>query len=169
MKKICYLFLFLLLAPNLYAAYWSIKEYNDSGSGLTFSVAHIENDQGYTVEIYKDQADAIRLRFSGSNQFGLLSTEYCPSFQVDDFKIFNRSINDAKCIQHENWAEFVLGYLVDGYIDSTALYRVQNGSTLAFRMMFVNGGYHETDFTLAGSSRVLLSALGTDVMIRKDR
>lgn len=150
-------------------AYWSVIEHNDLDTGNAIQVAHIKNQDGYSIEIYKDQINAVRLRFTSSEKHGLISSQYCPSFQVDSFKIFNRSINDAICIKHGQWSEFVLGYLENDNVESTALYRIQNGNKLVFRFMLAADGYEETTFTLAGSSRVILNVLGATTFIRKSQ
>lgn len=169
MKKILYLFLSLFLCLNVQAAFWSVIEQNDTDTGNAINIAQIKNEDGYRIEIYKDQNDAVRLRFTSSNKHGLISSEHCPSFQVDNYKIFNRSINDANCIRHSKWAEFVLGYLTEETIQSTALYRIQNGNVLTFRYIMENDGYQQTSFSLSGSSRVILGVLGPETFIQKNR
>ncbi len=166
--KACIFFVFLVF-PSVLFAEWKVITHNDIDTGQTIDVAHIKNNDGYSIEIYKDVNGAVRSRFNTSKKYGRLTKNLCPSFQIDAHQIFNRSINNAKCISHSDWVEFVLGYLVDYNIDSTPLYRMQNGNTLTFRFAMETDGYRETSFTLAGSSRVLLQALGTEVFIRKTR
>ena len=169
MKIIFYTILFSLLPLNINAAYWQIVESNDENNTLLTDVAQIQNEEGFVIQIYLDEYSEVKLRFKGSQKYSQLSSEYCPTFQVDNYTLFNRSFDGEKCTQTENSFEYGLGNIEFGRIDSTALYRIQNGNILSFRFIHKNEGYGETQFTLTGSSRIILNILGPETVIRKTR
>ena len=127
-------------------------------------VAHTENKDGYSLEIYRDANDVIRTRFN-MNPLDRLGDRNCPTFQVDGRPAGNRSINDAPCISQGAWAEFVLGYITDDKVTSTTMHNLMNGNNITYRFILQETGYAETTFSLAGSKRVLLDVLGKNLVV----
>ena len=145
------------------AAEWNIITHNDMDSNTSTSVAIIKNESDYTLEIYKDSVDAVRARFTLSRSLIRFPNDFCPTFQIDSGEPKNRSINDAPCLSGEIWAEFILGYVENGQIKSSAVVGLMNGIAIRFRFLLDNGDYRETLFSLRGSKRAMSAALGEGV------
>ena len=159
---LCYL-AFVSSATN--AAEWNIIMHNDMDSNIVTSVAIIKNANGYTLEIYKDSVDAVRARFTLNRNLIRFPDNFCPTFQIDKGEPKNRSVNDAPCLSGDTWAEFILGYVKNGDINSSAIVGLMNGVGLRFRFMLENGDYHETLVSLRGSKRAMSAALGDGVSV----
>ncbi len=165
-QDLCYaLLLGLLFKANSVFAVWEVMALTDAGDSSTTQVAYTENEAGYSLEIYRDDVDAIRARFSLNRKLEQLAKRHCPTFQVDSRLLDNRSINDAPCITDVGWSEFVLGYVRDNVVNSAKLNALVNGNTITFRYMLENGAYEETSFSLLGSKRSTLTVIGGDIII----
>ncbi len=169
MKTAFQILILFFLPLTIHAAFWQVVESNDENNTIAKDLAQIQNNDGFKIQIFLDEYSEVKLRFTSSSKVGALSDKICPSFQVDNYTTFNRSFNGDECIVNGNTYEYGLGSIELEHIDSTALYRIQNGNQLFFRYMFENEGYGETSFTLAGSSRIILSVLGSEIVIRKTR
>ena len=84
-----------VMPTTVNAAEWNIITHNDMNSNTNTSVAIIENESGYTLEIYKDSVDAVRARFTLVNGLLRFPDNFCPTFQIDSGMPSNRSINDG--------------------------------------------------------------------------
>ena len=147
------------------AAEWNTITHSDMDSNTTTSVAIIKNDDGYTLEVYKDSVDAVRARFTLAKELISIPVNFCPTFQIDSGQPTNRSVNDAPCLSDKTWAEFILGYIENGQVNSSAIAGIMNGVTLKLRFMLENGDYRETLFSLRGSKRAMSSALGANISV----
>jgi hypothetical protein len=167
MKRYRYIILILILFPAFTHAEWDTVIYTNIDNNLQSKVAHTENDAGYSLEIYRDANGAIRSRFNmnGNNR---LAEKHCPTYQIDTRNFQNRSINDAPCISHRKWAEFVLGYIIDNQVISTQLHNLMNGNRITYRFVLENSGYSTTSFSLSGSKQTLIEALGNKLQILTD-
>ena len=154
-----------MLISRPLAAGWDIISSSDSFSNNPTQIAYTENEQGYSLEIYRDGVGAIRSRFSLNRPLDQLAERHCPTFQIDTRLIGNRSINDAPCITDMDWSEFVLGYVNDEEVKSPKLYALVNGITITYRYMLDNGSYEETSFSLSGSKRATLTVIGGNINI----
>ncbi len=157
------LFLCVLLVKPANAAEWNIIMHSDMDSNTTTSVAIIENESGYTLEIYKDSVDAVRARFTLAEGLIRFPDNFCPTFQIDSGQPKNRSINDAPCLSDKTWAEFILGYVENEQVSSSTVAGLMNGVGLRFRFLLENGDYRETLFSLRGSKRAMSTALGVNI------
>ena len=157
--------LVLLLAPFQVSAEWKIITHTDTNNDSQTQVAYSQNEDGYSLEIYKDSVGAIRSRFSLNTALDMFAKRSCPTYQIDTRLLDNRSINDAPCLTDLAWSEFVLGYISNFNVTSEKLNALMNGSTVTFRFMLENGSYKETQFSLAGSKRATLSVLGENITI----
>ncbi len=157
--------LFLIICPILAHAEWTVITHTDTNSNTETQVAYTQNEEGYSLEIYKDNVGAIRSRFSLNAALDMLAKRSCPTYQIDSTLIDNRSINDAPCLTDLAWSEFILGYTENRIVSSDKLNALMNGGTITFRFILENGSYKETNFSLSGSKRATLSALGPDVSI----
>ena len=160
---VLFLVLGLIVFPSS-AADWNIVTHSDLDTNVITSVAIVENDQGYSLEIYKDSVDAVRARFTIAPGLLRFPENFCPTFQIDRGVARNRSINDAPCLSGNNWSEFILGYVVNGAVQSRAISGLMNGVGLRFRFRLENGDYRETVFSLTGSKRAISTALGTGIV-----
>lgn len=149
----------------IHAADWNTITHNDLDSDTLTSVAIVKNNQGFTLEIYKDSVNAIRARFSLGNNLISFPDNFCPTFQIDKGSPKNRSINDAPCLSDDTWAEFILGYVENNHVESDSIAGLMNGVNLRFRFMLKNGDYRETLFSLLGSKRAMSTALGENVQV----
>jgi hypothetical protein len=157
--------LFVLSPLSASAAEWKIVMHNDMDTNTITSIAIIKNENGETLEIYKDSVNAVRARFTLSRNLLQFPDNFCPTFQIDSGEPTNRSVNDAPCLSAKTWAEFILGYVENGNISSSAVVDLMNGVGLRFRFMLENGDYRETLFSLRGSKRAMSAALGTGVSV----
>lgn len=158
----------LLAAPAVAGAEWSIVTHN-TADGATTRTAHIANKDGYTLEIYRDANNVIRTHF-GMNAYNRLNGKTCPTYQVDKRPAQNRSIHDAPCLAQAQWAEYIMGYITDDQVTSTAMHNLLNGNTITYRFILRgDSGYTETTFTLAGSKRVLLEVLGKNLVVSTEK
>jgi hypothetical protein len=159
------LVLILLIIPFSASAEWKVITHTDTNNETETQVAYSKNEDGYSLEIYKDSVGAIRSRFSLSTALDMFAKRSCPTYQIDSRMLDNRSINDAPCLTDLAWSEFVLGYITNFNVTSKRLNALMNGSTVTFRFMLENGSYGETQFSLAGSKRATLSVLGENITI----
>ncbi len=169
LKQYVILIVCLLGTPVSAVAEWKIVTHTDTDDNTNMQVAYTENNDGYNLEIYRDVSGAIRSRFSTNNVLFRLADKNCPTFQVDSRRALNRSINDAMCISNQQWAEFILGYIIDNEVKSTALHNMMNGNNITYRFLLENGGYGETQFSLFGSKKVLTSIFGNQLTVRTDK
>ena len=165
MRRNIILTLFLLTLSVQSQARWEVMSHTDTDSGDQTRVATIENDDGYKLEIYRDVNDVIRLKFNIRNSYELLANKQCPTFQVDERQLSNRSINDAPCLSQPRWAEYVIGYITDKSVLSLPLHNLMNGNVIYFRFIMGNENYAETSFSLSGSKAMLNGALGKDLVV----
>ncbi len=157
--------LILVLCPIFGHAEWDVITHTDTNNNSETQVAYTQNEEGYSLEIYKDNVGAIRSRFSLSAALDIFAKRSCPTYQIDKTVLDNRSINDAPCLTELAWSEFILGYTENRTVNSEKLNALMNGSTITFRFMLENGSYKETNFSLSGSKRATLSALGPGISI----
>ena len=153
----------LLLSSFSVSAEWEVITHTNTNSEIQTQVAFNENKDGYTLEIYKDSVEAIRLRFSLKTKFDVFSKVICPSYQIDTSMTVNRSINEAPCLTDRVWSEYILAYVNNFNVSSSKLDAFMNGSKVIFRFMLENGSYMETEFSLDGSKRATLSVLGDNI------
>ena len=155
----------LLLAPLPAYSAWNVIQHDDAAGAAATEMATTRNEAGYTLEIYRDTADAVRARLTLPGPLLSFADGVCPTYQIDRGAAVNRSVHDALCLAGPDWSEFVLGYVADGHVASSSLLAIMNGITIVFRFKLENGDYRRTEFSLQGSKRALSSALGEDISI----
>ena len=159
------LFLLSMSVHSQAQTQWEVMSHTDTDSGYQTRIATIENDDGYKLGVYRDVNDVIRLKFNIRNGFELLADKQCPTFQVDDRQLSNRSINDAPCLSQPRWAEYVIGYITENSVLSLPLHNLMNGNDIYYRFLMDNGNYTETSFSLSGSKAILNGALGENLVV----
>ena len=165
-KSLLLVTLCLLLMSLPTRAEWQTITHNDLDNNTLTSVAIVKNQDSYTFEIYRDSVDAIRARFTLSDNLLSFPGNFCPTFQIDAGIPRNDSINNAPCLSGATWAEFILGYVENDLLESSTVTGLMNGVNLKFRFMLANGDYRETLFSLVGSKRAVTAALGEDIIVR---
>lgn len=155
----------LLLCPAFVFAEWNVITHTNINDNTETKVARIKNEEGYTLEIYKDNVGAIRSRFSLNSDLDKFANRSCPTYQIGRFTLDNRSVNDAPCLTDMTWSEFILGYSENFVVSSKKLNAFLNGNTVIFRFILDNGSYQETVFSLSGSKRAVLSSFGSGITI----
>ena len=158
----------LTAAPLVASAEWTIVTHPGTDNNTSTRVAHVSNQDGYSLDIYRDANNVIRTRF-GMNMVDRLNGMNCPTFQVDKRPAQNRSINDAPCLSQGNWAEYILGYINNEQVMSTAMHNLMNGNTITYRFILRDAGYGETSFSLAGSKGILLEVLGKNLGVLTEK
>ncbi len=161
--------LIILVSPFKVLAEWKVEKYKSNNPDYSINVAVTENDEGFKLEIYRDENGVIRSRFSTENTPYRMNSQYCPTFDIVRRGMQNVSINGESCLGENNWAEFILGYIVGDEVNSTILYNFMNGSEITYRFMLQPYGYGETSFSLSNSKRILLEALGYDLVVSTEK
>lgn len=136
---------------------WFLVIHADKDTNAEIHIARSENDDKYSLEIYQDKNHAIRLRFSMNFNTDRLDTRHCPTYQIDDHPPLNHSLNDAPCIIHEKWAEFLIGEPAN--TDNSQVKQLILGEQIIFRFILDNGQYRETLFSLSGSGKIIKDTL----------
>ncbi len=154
-----------LLCQSVVWAQWTISSHADTTGGENTWVAQIRNEAGYLLEIYRDSGDAVRGRFTLASGLLAFAEKSCPTFQVDAGRAMNLSINNAPCVSHALWAEYILGYIKDDGIESSLLLEIMHGMNMTFRFRLKNGDYGATHFPLQGSKRALEQVIGANITI----
>lgn len=155
----------LSAAPAPVFADWTVVMTRPEGATADTTIAHSQNTDGYVLEIYRDSGGAIRSRFTLDAGLTSLPERSCPTFQIDRWPSINQSLNGAKCLSTDRWAEFILGYVADKKVISPRLLTFLNGINITFRFRLAAGDYRETQFSLLGSKRSMTEAIGTDVVV----
>lgn len=155
----------VLLSAAAAQAQWALVTQPLEGAQVETTLARIRNDSGHVLELYRDGAAAIRARFTLPEGQLAFAEGYCPTMQVDRWQPVNRSINDASCLTTTNWAEFVVGFVLESKVQSDRLLQFMNGNLLTVRYRLAGGDYRDTQFSLAGSKRSLGAAIGADVVV----
>jgi len=165
----CYGYLILCLSlihyPAVTIAEWVVNPNTINESAGTTTVAHNANDQGYTLEVYKDADQAIRVRFSLYEGLLRLQQGHCPTYQIDRDPPANRSYNGDSCITTDASAEYLFGTIQGRQITSAPMFGIMNGNNITFRFKLENGDYRETQISLAGSKRSLTSVVGQNINV----
>ncbi len=138
-------------------AEWFLVIHADRETNEETYLAHSENEDKYSLELYRDKNGATRLRFSMNFNTDRLDDQHCPTYQIDDHELRNYSLNDAPCIMHNKWAEFLVGDPANP--DASQISNLIIGNRIIFRFILDNGSYKETQFSLTGSGKIIKEAL----------
>lgn len=167
MKNIVQKIIFILLfCPVFVLAEWSVVTHTNTNDNTETQVARTKNEEGYILEIYKDNIGAIRSRFSLNTELDKFAKRSCPTYQIGRYTLDNRSVNDAPCLTELSWSEFILGYEENSVISSRKLNAFLDGNNVIFRFMLDNGSYQETQFSLSGSKRAVITSFGSGITIK---
>lgn len=147
------------------AAQWAVVTETLEGTQSAATLARIRNDAGYTLGLYRDGGGAIRARFTLPDGLTQFEEGHCPTLQVDRWAPDNRSVNDAACVAGGQWAEYIVGFVRNGAVQSARLLQIMNGNAATLRFRLAGGDYRETAFSLSGSKRSLSTAIGADVVV----
>lgn len=160
--------LVLSLSPGEARPEWTVAELEDIKPGEEAQVAFTENEEGYSLEIYRDSINAVRGRFTLAGELLGFAERDCATYQIDRGVPRNRSVNNAPCLSTDKWSEYILGYIENNHIASSPLLAIMNGINIVFRFKLENGDYRTTSFSLQGSKRALTEVLGENVNVGPD-
>ncbi len=158
--------LIVCLLPLSASAQWRVNQRSIAPSGAKGLVAHTENDSGYALELYKDGDAAVRIRLNLPDNLMNLRKGACPTYQIDLGKPDNRSYDASPCSGTAHRPEIITGRIEDKQIRSDLLLQIMNGNTITFRFRLEPGDYRETSFSLAGSKRSMITAIGKDIRVQ---
>jgi len=164
-KRFYLLNIILILAPCTAFAQWATIASSGAEMPTTGPIAFSENTGDYRLEIYKDSENLIKSRFILKKGLLALSSDICPTYQIDNGTAKNNSIDNSACIFNSGSAEYIIGKVVNNQVKSSVLVALMEGITLSFRFRLKNGDYRETAFSLAGSKRSLTTVIGGQISV----
>lgn len=136
---------------------WRVAQDTPEGSSARIDVAIVENDSGHSLELYRDDAQIVRGRFTIRGGFDTIDPGSCPTYRVDERPANRVTFAGQRCHILPKQAEFTLGPAEEA--QNRPLRRIMNGSRLVFRYRLANGTYRETAFTLRGSKYALTTVI----------
>lgn len=149
----------LLLSAGA-GAQWNVVQRSELPYAGGAGVAEQKNDAGHLLQVYRDEGNEVRLRFTLRPGLKRLAPGSCPTFHVNEREPMNRSEDGSSCLAGLDWAEFVIARIDGNRSVSLPLHWLMNGDTVAYRYRLEHGGYQETRFGLRGSNRAIGQALG---------
>ncbi len=158
-----------LIMPVPVWAQWTVEIHEAYESGEQIKAAVTRNNDGYKLEVYRDENGVVRSRFSTEKTLTRIDSQYCPTFDVVNRGMQNVSINGESCLVESSWTEFILGYINNNQVISNPLYNFMNGREIVYRFKKFPYGYAETSFSLNRSKQALLEALGFNLTVQTDK
>jgi hypothetical protein len=156
--------LILLLASTGAQAQWQVVS-NDKPPPA--HLAQAINQDGARLQIFRDAADKVHLRFRLHPGFDQLTG--CPTFQVSGKPPVHQSSDGSPCAFGDNWADFSLGQIHNSQLNSLTLHRIMNGEEITLRYTLKNHRYGEARFSLDGSKQAVIEVIGQRVGISADK
>ncbi len=142
---------------------WNVRPAVDAKANPWAVVGSAGGDE---LALFRDKNNLVHLRFSIAGNFNRLAPKHCPTFQFDTSPPLYHLAIDQSCHIDNKHALIDLGTVRNRVLVSAAVDQLMNGTQIAFRYVSADGGYHETDFPLNGSSPAIRRALGRDVRVR---
>ena len=130
-------------------------------------VAQAASGDGARLQVFRDTTDEVRLRFLLRPGFDQLTG--CPTFQVSGKPPVHQSSDGSPCANGGTWADFSLGRIRNGQLNSLTLHRIMNGEEITFRYTLKDHRYGEARFSLTGSKQAVLDVIGQRVGITADK
>ncbi len=158
--------IFILCMPIAGFAQWAISKDTQMPSEKSTQIAYTTNPDGYKLEIFMDKEQMIHSRFIIKTGMLKLSSETCPTYQIDNGMAINNSINGNSCISNSQWVDYIIGNLQNRTVNSSIPSSLMDGNTLSFRFRLESGDYRETKFSLSGSKRSIVSVIGEQVLVK---
>lgn len=153
----------LLLPFAATAALWNVRPAPDA-KAMPWAV--VSSAGGDELAVFRDKDNQVRLRFSIAGTFNRLAPKHCPTFQFDAVPTLYHLPLEQGCRVDSKHALIDLGTVRNRVLVSAAVDQLMNGTHIEFRYVSADGGYHEADFPLKGSSLAIRRALGRDVRVR---
>ena len=145
------------------AALWNLRPAPDAKASPW---AVVSSPAGDELAVFRDKNNEVHLRFSIAGNFNHLAPSHCPTFQFDSAPPLYHPPLDESCHIDKKHALIDLGTVRNRVLVSAAVDALMNGTQIEFRYLSADGGYHEADFPLKGSSVAIRRALGRDVRVR---
>jgi len=130
-------------------------------------VAQAISQDGARLQVFRDAGDEVRLRFLLRPGFDQLTG--CPTFQVTGKPPVHQSSDGSPCANGGTWADFSLGRIRNGQLNSLTLHRIMNGDEIIFRYTLKNHRYGEARFSLIGSKQSVIQVIGQRVGITAEK
>jgi hypothetical protein len=153
----------LLLPLAASAALWNVRP---APEAKAYPWAVVSSAAGDELAVYRGKDNQVHLRFSIAGTFNRLAPSHCPTFQFDGASPLYHLPLDQTCHVDKKHALIDLGAVRNRVLVSAAVDQLMNGTQIEFRYQSADGGYHEADFPLKGSSAAIRRALGRDVRVR---
>jgi len=153
----------LLLPFAATAALWNVRPGPDAKATPWAVVSSAGGDE---LAVFRDKNNEVHLRFSIAGTFNRLAPRHCPTFQFDAAQPLYHLAIEESCHIDSKHALIDLGTVRNRVLVSAAVDQLMNGTRIEFRYVSADGGYHEADFPLKGSSLAIRRALGRDVRVR---
>lgn len=154
----------LLLVSASARAQWQIVA-NDKPPPAR--LAQVVDANGARLQVFRDPANNVVLRFRLHPGFDQLAG--CPTFQVTGKPPVHQSSDGSPCTNGGTWADYGLGHINKGQLNSLTLHRIMNGETITFRYTLKNHRYGEARFTLDRSKETVIEAIGRQVGVTIDK
>lgn len=145
------------------AALWNLRPAPEAKANPWAVVSSTGGDE---LAVFRDKNNQVHLRFSIAGTFNRLAPSHCPTFQIDAAQPLYHLAVDQSCHIDNKHALIDLGTVRNRVLVSAAVDQLMNGTAIAFRYVSADGGYHEADFPLQGSSQAIRRALGRNVRVR---
>lgn len=153
------------LAPFNAAADWTTITETAADGATQRDSARVTNPEGHFLIVQRDSNGVIRGTFSLNGDGTPLDERSCPSIRIDDQKPRALTELDGPCEIEDRTAQFTLGVISDGVIQSILLTQLINGKRIFVWYHVKNRGYQETEFTLRGSMQALMKAMDEQVKV----
>lgn len=163
LRRVALATLALLLPLAASAALWNVRPAPQAKASPWAVVSSTAGDE---LAVYRDKYNHVHLRLSIAGTFMRLAPKHCPTFQFDSVQPLYHLPLDERCHIDKKHAVIDLGTVRNRVLVSAAVDQLMNGTQIEFRYVSEDGGYHEADFPLKGSSAAIRRALGRDVRVR---
>lgn len=155
----------VIFAPARAAADWTTTTDAPDGEDRPRDTARVQNSDGHTLDIFRDDNGTVRGIFSLSDDMGPLDEGSCPTFRIDAHPPRALTEFGGPCEVEGGSAHFTLGVVADDAIESTLLTQLMNGTRIVVWYHVPDRGYFETEFTLRRSMQALMGAIGGRVRV----
>lgn len=158
-RSIFALLLCMLVSRSALAA-WDITTRMDEIFGYEIKRAFVENDNSARLEVLRTNDDAILIEISIKGGFDKFTKTRCPSIQIDKLQLIHHISDRASCRMAARTAYIRIAQIDGDSIDSPLFFGLLNGSRIYVRYLTGNGDYREAVFSLRGSKKAIMDAIG---------
>ena len=124
------------------AAPWRLEKSPQASDPLR---ARVNNDHNESLVVHRDSNNGVILEFTTTARHGL-GRSSCPTFQIDRRTPQHYFALGEQCEVAGATARYTVTTVVTGKVVSLVLYRLINGTRVAFRYISQDGTYHQSVF-----------------------